>query len=127
AQAVARLHADEVERGRRQPDRLVVPLEAVAARARIDLRLDVTFGELPSERDRLEHLLDELGELPLVVAARLGLEEAAFGDDVPRTAAPDRADIRGRLVVEAPKAEVCDRPCSRGDRRAAFLRIHARV
>ena len=44
-----------------------------------------------------------------------------------RGSALDLADVRARLVVEPAEAEVRDRPRGRGDRRAAFLRVHAGV
>src|SRR5256885_2377022 len=78
---------------------LIVSLEAIASGARIDRGLDVAVTDLGGERDRLQHLLDQLAELALVVAAGLGGERAALGDDVPGRTAVNLADVRGRLLV----------------------------
>src|SRR5215212_1732283 len=125
AQAVARLETALLERSRGEPHRLVVALEPVAARARIDLGLDVAITELRCEGDRLEHLLDELAELALVMAARLGRERAVLRHDVAGRAAADLADIRGRLLVQTAEPKIGDRPRCRSDRRAPFLRKHS--
>src|SRR6266566_7510961 len=82
AEPVGRLKTAPFQRGRGEAHRLVVSLEAVAPSARIDRRLDVTVAELGREGDRLQHLLDELPELALVVAASLGGERVALRDDV---------------------------------------------
>src|SRR5439155_10433745 len=68
AEAVPGLETGALQRGGREAHWLVVALEQVPACARVDLRLDVAVAELGGERDRLEHLLDELAELSLVVA-----------------------------------------------------------
>ena len=55
------------------------------------------------------------------------VERAPLRDDVPRGAARDRADVRGRLVVDAPEPAFRDRARRGRDRRAALLRVHAGV
>src|SRR6266487_568936 len=127
AEPVGRLKARPLQRGRGETHRLVVSLEAIASGARIDRGLDVAVTDLGRERDRLQHLLDQLAELALVVAAGLGGERAALGDDVPGRTAVNLADVRGRLLVEAAEPEIGDRTRSRGDGGAPFLRVHARM
>src|SRR6266566_4429752 len=99
AEPVGRLKARPLQRGRGETHRLVVSLEAIASGARIDRGLDVAVTDLGRERDRLQHLLDQLAELALVVAAGLGGERAALGDAVPCRTAVNLADVRGRLLV----------------------------
>src|SRR5437588_1128271 len=104
AQRVARREPAPLERGRGKPDGQVVAPEPVAAVALLHGRLGVALRDPGRERDRVEHLLDELGELALVVRARLGEERAPLGDDVPGRAAFDQADVGGRLVVDPAQA-----------------------
>src|SRR5581483_8421715 len=113
--------------GPRQPDRLVLAAEAVALVARLHPRLDLAPDERGGERARLDQLLDDLGELLLVVRANVGAERAARRDDVPRDAALDRADVRGGLLVEAAEPHVCDRARGGGNRRAALFRRDPRM
>src|SRR5262249_27945009 len=127
AEAVARFDAASLQGSRGEAHRLVVSLEPVAARTRVDRRLDVAVGELRGESNRLEHLLHELPELALVVAARLGREPAALWDDVAGGAALDLPDVGGRLLVQTPEPEIRDRARRRRDRGAALLRVHAGV
>ena len=76
----------------------------------------------------VDHLGDDALDGGVAERARLGVEPAVLGHYVRAAdAARDRADVRGRLVVEPPQAEVRDRPRRRGDRRTPFLRIHPRV
>ena len=68
------------------------------------LRLDLALGDAGGERDRVLHRLHLLGELALVVRARLADEASRIGDDVRGGAALDRADVRGRLLVDRARA-----------------------
>src|SRR6185437_12850175 len=127
AEAVPGLDAGPLQRGRREAHRLVVALEPITPRARIDRRLDVAFAELGRERDRLEHLLHQFPELAFVVAASLGGERAALRDDVPGRAPLNLADVGGCLLVKAAEPEIGDRTCSSRDGRAPVLGVHARM
>ena len=124
---VARRPPRALERARGDPDGQVVSAEAVPARRAFDLRLDLAFRQRRGEGHRLEHLLHDVGELALVVAAGLRQKAAMLRDDVARGPALDLADVRRRLVVEAPEPQVRDRARRCRDRRAAFLGIHPRV
>src|SRR5205085_7489360 len=83
AQSVRRREARPLERGGREADGQIVPLEPVAAVALLDGRLDLALADAGREGDRVEHLLDEVGELALVVRARLREERAPLRNDVP--------------------------------------------
>ena len=121
------LVAAALERGRREPDDRVGVLEAVALVRLADLGLERALGRARRERERVEHLLDEIGELARVVRARLRLELAPLGDDVARAAAADQADVRGRLLVDPAEPQVGDRARRGRDRGAPLLRDHPRV
>src|SRR5207248_7762213 len=95
--------------------------------AALDRRLDPAFCDAGCERDRILHLLHEVGELTVVVRARLGDERAPFRDDVRGRAAADLADVRGRLLVDPAEPHLGDRAGGSGDRGPTFLRIHASV
>ena len=115
------------ERGLGETHGLVGPGEAVAVEAAGHLRLDLAPGERGGERAGVEHLLDDVRELRLVVGARLAVQHAAVGDDVAGNAAVDDADVGGGLVVEPSEPHVGDRAAGGGDRGAALLRRHPRV
>ena len=112
---------------RREPDGQVVLLEAVAAVRLLHLGLDLALAELGREGDRLEHLLNQIGELSLVLRARLGEEGAPLRDDVPRGPAVDDADIRRRLVVDTAEAEVGDALAAAAIAERPSSGIHARM
>src|SRR5206468_9452284 len=116
AQAVARRVAGALERHVRDLDDGVVALEPVAAVALRDLRLHLAILEAGRERKRVDHLLDEIAELALVVRARFGTQRAPLGDDVPGASALDQPDVRGRLVVDTAEPEVGDRTRGRRNR-----------
>ena len=96
-------------RPRGQPDDVVVAPEAVTRVALPHRRLDLAVGRGGGEREGVEHLLDGLAEAALVLGARLRLERAPLGDDVAARTADDRADVRGRLVVDPAEPQVGDR------------------
>src|SRR5436190_10125952 len=75
-EAVAGREASTLERGVGDPDDLVVALEAVPAVALRHLRLDLAILEARRERAGVDHLLDEVSELALVVRTRFGAERA---------------------------------------------------
>jgi len=52
---------------RREPNGQVAALETVGAVASLDRRLDLALGDAGCERDRVLHLLHEVGELSVVV------------------------------------------------------------
>src|SRR5581483_4094442 len=79
------------------------------------------------ERADVEHLLHELAELALVMAARLRDERASLRNDVPRRATGDDPDVRRRLLVHAAEPQVRDRLRRGLDRRPSLLRRHARM
>ena len=93
--------AGGLERVGGDPDREIVSPEAIALVALLHLGLDLAFAEAGGERDRVEHLLDHVRELPLVVRSRLGQERAPLRNDVRRRPALDEPDVRRRLFVEA--------------------------
>ena len=93
----------------------------------LDVRLDLALGDAGGEGDRVLHRLHLLGELALVVRARLADEAAEVGNDVRGAAALDRADVRRRLLVDAAEPHLRDRARCGGDRRAPVLREHAGV
>ena len=103
------------------------PPKAVARVGLADLGLERALGDARGEREGVEHLLDEVGELARVVRARLRLELAPLRDDVAGAAARDRADVRGRLLVDPAEPQVGDRARGGGDRGAALLRHHPGV
>ena len=75
----------------------------------------------------VDHLgRERLGARP-VEAAHLALDPAALGDDVDAAAALDRADVGGRLGVDAPELHRRDRARRGGDRAATGLGAHAGV
>ena len=121
------LVAARLERGGCKQDDRVALLEAVALVGLADLGLDHALGDARRERERVEHLLDEVGELASVVRACLRFELAPLRDDVPGAAAGDRADVRCRLVVEPSEPQVGNGARSGGDCRAALLRDHPGV
>src|SRR5439155_18502276 len=82
AQSIAGRVAGPLERRVREPHDLVVTLEAIAAIALVHLGLDLAVLEARRKRDRVEHLLDDVSELALVVRTRLGEEGAPLGNDV---------------------------------------------
>src|SRR5262245_30475133 len=99
AQRERRLEPGALEARAGDPDRLVIALEPVSAVALMHLGLDLAVLEARRERDRLEHLADEIGELLLIVRAHVGQERAPLGNDVARGAAADHPDVRRGLLV----------------------------
>ena len=95
------------------------------------LHADVDVAVAVGQVRGLVQAVDDLGDQRLgalvVEAAHLGHERAAFGDDVDRAAAGDRAHVDGRLLVEAAEAHRGDRARGREDRAAALLGADARV
>src|SRR5262245_10130625 len=83
AEPVVRLVAAALERSMRIADDLVVTLEPVAAIALRHLRLDLAVLEPGREGEGVDHLLDEIRELALVVGPRFRVEGAPLWDDVP--------------------------------------------
>src|SRR6478736_3411684 len=67
AERVDGLVTRALERGAREPDRLVLLAEAIALVPGIDAGLDFAPGQGGGEGARLEHLLNDLRELALVV------------------------------------------------------------
>src|SRR3954451_18441524 len=104
----ARLEPGALDSLRGESEHGVVRLEAVAGIRLRDSRLDLALRDRSGERERVEHLLDEVGELALVAGARLGRELAAVGHDVPARAALDQAYVGGRLLVDPAEPEVGD-------------------
>src|SRR4051794_25629259 len=127
AEAVARYVPGTFECGVGEANDLVVALEPVALVALGHLRLHLAVLEAGGERERIDHLLHQLAELPLVVRTRLGAERAPLRDDVAPATAFDQADVRRRLVVETPEPEIGDCPRSGRDRRTPLFRIHPGV
>src|SRR4051794_16120318 len=127
AEAIARCVPGPFERGMGEANDLVVALKAVALVALGHFRLHLAVLKAGRERERIDHLLHELAELPLVVRTRLGAERAPLRDDVAPAAAFDQADVRRRLVVETPEPEIGDCPRSGRDRRTPRFRIHPGV
>ena len=78
-------------------------------RSDADLRLDRAVAEARGEADRVEHLLDEIGELRARRASAPRPRAAPLGDDVARGAARDQADVRRRLLVDPAEPEIGDR------------------
>src|SRR5438034_3428226 len=89
AQRERRLESGPLEPHARDPNRLVVALEPVAVVALVHVGLDLAVLEARRERDRLEHLANEVGELQRIVGAHVGEERAPLGDDVARGSAAD--------------------------------------
>ena len=73
------------------------------------LRLELALGGVGRVRERVEHHLALLERALVVARAHLEAHVAAVGDDVARDAAGDRADVRGRLVVEPAEAHLGQR------------------
>src|SRR5581483_5138283 len=100
-QLVAHLVAAPGEGRGGENDRPVGPAEAVAAVALARDRRGLALGDARGERDRVLHLLDEVGEPPFVVRPCFGDERAPLRNDVGRRAARDRSHVRGRQLVDA--------------------------
>src|SRR5919109_2792407 len=127
AQPVAGRVAAALERDVRDANDRIVGLEAVAAVALRHPRLDLAVFESRSEREGVDHFLDEVGELALVVRTRLSVERAPLRDDVAGGAAADDPDVRGGLVVDTAEAQIGDRARGRNHGRTPFLRVHPGV
>src|SRR5262245_57051510 len=78
-EGIRRREAAAFERLRRERDGRVVLPEAVASVRAVDLRVHLALLERRRERERLFHLAHDVGELRLVVAPRLGVEDAVLG------------------------------------------------
>src|SRR5205085_3376009 len=127
AQCVVRADACAFERGMSDAHDIVIAFETVAAIALLHFSLDLAILETSRERDRVEHLLDDILELALVVRPRFREKRAPLGHDVAGGTALDDADVRGRLLVDPPEPQVGDRARGGRDRGTAVLRIHARM
>ncbi len=99
-QREGRREPTSLERGHRQQDDGIRLAEAIRAVAAVGADVQLALGDGGSERATLLDLPDEIRELRLVVAASLGEERAALGDDVARRPALDHSDVGRRLGID---------------------------